>query len=239
LAGWRYELGPQKLRELSVALGQNPDRENVPAAAVFMYALQPALGAILVDPAVAGRRASLALTSVAARWHEQPSVGVELEAEIEVEVSPTGRVVGRAACLSEGRSICEVEIALDDPSVEPGLPREPQEGQARLRIDGARALAFAAATWDLAPVYWDRDFAAAVGLDGPIAPPGLVAAWLANLVETRAGRVLTELDVRFQRTPRVGEEAVAYLAGVDPVIGSVWSKGLPAVSGTFLTAPVR
>ena len=232
--GWRFELGRQKLRELSVALAHDFNGDGAPAAAMFMYGLVPALREMLVDPAVAGRRDELALASLYVRWNERPAVGSDIEGRVAVEHSDVSQTVGRATCTVAGRQLCELRIILGTPQREAAPRDAPNEVGARLRVDSARTLAFAAATWDLNPAYWDPGFAAAIGAGRPVAPPGLAGAWLMTLMEERMDRPLTAFELRFLRSPRVGEEATAHLDGNDLATGSVWCGGLPAVSGAVL-----
>ena len=105
-------------------------------------------------------------------------------------------------------------------------------------VDPARTLAFSAATWDLNPAHWDREFAASVGLPGVVAPPGLAAAWLVELGERETGENFKRWDVTFQRSPLAGELLTAeLLRDGDALVAVASTEGGPAVTARFEPGP--
>jgi hypothetical protein len=239
LRSWRYRLGHQKLSELGAALGVPADRSPGMHAVFFMFGLVPALRQILIDPEVSPRRGELRLAKVSTEW----SGTVDAEADIvgTVATSKVGAgLEGAGSLTSSGDALCAFRIELTSATAVTA-PLEPTSpGQVELPVDAGRALAFAAATWDLNPSYWDRDFAASIGLTGRVAPPGLAAAWLLHLAETDLVGPMKAWEVSFYRTPRVGETIAATFAPAPGGVSAIAAtpEG-PAVSALLVPGTGR
>lgn len=199
--GWTYEIGAEKLREFRSALAIKESGE-VPPGFVFAYAVVPGLARILTHPYFAGRRDGLRLSGIAIRWDGLPTKNEVVDCSVSFEGdNPLITCVGTGTV--------EVRVMLSHGGVElPRIPSGPVLGE-RLIVDAGRALAFAAATWDLNPVYWNERFARAAGLDATVVPPGLPAAWVLQMIRRSSGARLERAELVFGHAARPGDELMA------------------------------
>ncbi len=215
---WTYEIGTEKVRELRSCLGM-PDGATVPAGAVFAYAIVPGITRALIDPRLAPRRADLRLVSLDLRWVSPLHPNDELDCSIEVDADGTATIEVHR----EGRRTVEAKLRLAGDTPEPPAMNGAILGE-RTVMDAGRAMAFAAATWDLNPAYWNVELARAAGLGGPVAPPGLALTWALETVRRSSGEPVSSATIGFGRTPRVGEEIAVRIAhsekGADFVVAT-------------------
>jgi hypothetical protein len=133
-------------------------------------------------------RAELALISVTVDLTSAPAPRATIAASCDVR--STDDVVVASVSLETDASIGQVTIELGRTTRAPraiGVPASTQETDRSLVVDAGRAVAFAAATRDLNPLYWNHGAAIAAGLPGTVSPPGLVAAWVLTEIERLAG----------------------------------------------------
>lgn len=200
---WRYDLGHRKIFELRSALGLQADGP-APSSAVFAYAVVPGLARILTHPQVATSRRDLRLSRIETVFASELDMSGELACTSEVKLGPD--VVAVISCADGAGAKAVVTVHLSpDSTYEAPAPLEGTSPLDALGVDPARCMAFAAATWDLNPAYWDQALAESVGLGGPVAPPGLPFALAAEALERHWGRRSSAWDVRFDRAARPGD----------------------------------
>jgi acyl dehydratase len=202
-SNWRYDLGSRKIFEFRSALGLDGEGP-APAGAVFAYAIVPGLARMLTEPRVVAHRNELRMSRVEVVFSSALDMRGELVNAIEVEVGDS--VVGVISSRDPrgARAVATLHLT-SDLDYEPSIPVDEGRPVARLQLDPARCVAFAAATWDLNPSYWDRDFAEAAGLGDLVVPPGLPVALAVEELERASGRHSSALDVRFDRAARPGD----------------------------------
>ncbi len=200
---WEYELCREKLREFRSALAITESGE-VPPGFVFAYAVVPTLYRALTHPELKDQRARLRLATLSVRWNAQVAAGDKLSGSLaSIDASAATSV-----CTAAGGAEPTVEIRLGfadglEATVEPG----PILGE-RITADAGRSIAFAAATWDLNPAYYNERFASAAGLDGTVVPPGLPASWVLQMIRRSSGSRLVAAHVGFGPAARTGAELV-------------------------------
>lgn len=199
---WRYDLGHRKIFELRSALGLTGEGP-APSSSVFAYAVIPGITRVLTHPHVAAHRSDLALVRVEAAFASELDMQGFLTCSLDIRVEEDVTAVVTASDPRGASSVTTIHLATVDPSAaEPSADLSPI---AEIRLDPARCVAFAAATWDLNPAYWDREFAELTDLGGLVAPPGLPFALIALLLEERAVSPLRAIDVRFTGVTRPGD----------------------------------
>lgn len=234
MPAWRYRLGHQKLVELGAAVGAPPDLVPGIHAAFFMFGFVPALRQVLTAPDVSPRRGDLALANVSAEWSGTVHGEADIEGTVTVSMNDD-RLEARGSCSTAGSVFCTFGMALTSTRGTTPTSMPTSDTRVEIVIDAGRALAFAAATWDLNPAYWDRGFATAIGLDGPVAPPGLAAAWLVHLAESDLVGPMSAWELSFHRTPRVGETVAAtFESGADGIWAHAATGEGVAVAGRFV-----
>ena len=201
---WRYDLGHRKIFEFRSALGM-PGEGPAPSSAVFAYGIVPGLARVLTHSPVAAHRDELRLARVEAVFASELDMRGELLCEIDVRLDE--EVVAVISCVDDRGARAVATVHLSSDADEDGSAPSPVEAviDGDLPIDPARCVAFAAATWDLNPAYWDRELAEAAGLGGVVAPPGLPLALALGKLEESANRSVIATDVRFERAARPGE----------------------------------
>jgi acyl dehydratase len=204
---WRYDLGHRKIYEFRSALGM-PAEGPAPSSAVFAYGIVPGLARILTHPDVAAGRDELRLARVETVFASELDMRGELACEIDIRTAKD--VVAVIACEDDrgARAVATIHLRRSDANEEGRGPSHPTSSvsyEEELHVDPARCVAFAAATWDLNPAYWDRELAEAADLGGLVAPPGLPLALAWATFEERAGRPSAAIDVYFHSAARPGE----------------------------------
>ena len=201
-AHWRYDLGDQKISELRSALGLTPEGP-APRGAVFAYAVVPALARMLTHPEVAAHRDSVRMSRLEVVFASELDMRNTLTCGIEVHVRDA--IAGVVSCtdLLGARAVSTLHLDLED-TAPPAA--EASDRQVTLSLDPARSVAFAAATWDLNPAYWDAPFAEAAGLGSVVCPPGLAVALSIEAIEAATSSALAAIDVRFEHAARPGDE---------------------------------
>ena len=200
---WRYDLGQRKIFELRSSLGLSGEGP-APSSAVFAYGVVPGLARVLTHPEVAAHRTDLRLARVETVFASELDMRDSLICAIDVGVGRS--VVATISCEDTyGASAVATVHLTPDADYSPPEPLTSPDVSHQLHIDPARCVAFAAATWDLNPAYWDRELAEAVGLGGPVAPPGLPFALAIEALERNCGRHAAAVDVYFDRTARPGD----------------------------------
>jgi acyl dehydratase len=206
-SSWEYELCREKLREFRSALAITESGE-VPPGFVFAYAVVPALYRALPHPELKDHRARLRLASIDVSWNQPIAPGDRLSGTL----GTIDRSGVSAICTVEAGFEPAVEVRLGfidapDVSVEPG----PVLGE-RITADAGRSVAFAAATWDLNPAYYNERFASASGLDVTIVPPGLPVSWVLQMIRRSSGSRLTHAQIGFGPAARTGAELMGRVA---------------------------
>lgn len=202
LAGrWNYDLGDRKIFELRSALGLDAEGP-APRGAVFAYAVTPALARILTHPHVAVTRDVLRISRLEVAFASEVDMRDQLDCSVDVRVG--NALAGVVSCIDRRGARVVATVHLDRDESPPSRGFE-VEDVVELRLDPARSIAFAAATWDLNPAYWDVPFAEVAGLGGLVAPPGLAVSLALEEIERRWGRPVSALDVRFERAGRPGD----------------------------------
>ena len=231
-ARWRYDLGHRKIYEFRSALGM-PAEGPAPSSAVFAYGIVPGLARVLTHPEVAAARDELHLARVESVFASELDMRGELACEIVVR--PATDVIAVIACEDErgARAVATIHLSAATSAAERSHRPTSAAFEEELHLDPARCVAFAAATWDLNPAYWDRELAEAAGLGGLVAPPGLPLALAWAALEERAGVPAAALDVDFHSAARPGERLQLRASGASgDVTFEVAGEGGPVLSGT-------
>lgn len=235
---WRYALGHRKIFEFRSSLGLEGDGP-APSSAVWAYGVVPGLARVLTHREIAGRRDDLRLVRVEAAFASELDMRGELVCAIDI--SADDEVSSVISCVDDRGALAVVSLHLA-PSTSP-VPMPPlgvPTGSEELRVDAGPCVAFAAATWDLNPAYWDRDLAQLAGLGGPIAPPGLPVALAVEAIERAAGRHLSSYDVHFDRAARPGDVLdLRVAAGADEARFELVSEAGPVLHGTAVLGHSR
>jgi hypothetical protein len=231
---WRYDLGNRKIYEFRSALGLDAEGP-APRGAVFAYAIVPALARMLTHPEVSSRRDEFRMSRLEVAFASELDMRGELICSIETLVRDS--IVGKISCRDVRGAQAVATLHLDD-AIDPPAPRPDLREVAELRFDRARCIAFAAATWDLNPAYWDREFAEAAGLRGLVTPPGLPVSLAMEEVERQSGRPVAAVDVAFERAGRPGEIAQLLLASAEPTPSfEIASESGVLLSGHVMLGP--
>ena len=231
-ARWRYDLGHRKIYEFRSALGMSAEGP-APSSAVFAYGIVPGLARVLTHPDVASGRDELHLARVETVFASELDMRGELVCEIDV--ATTTDVVAVISCEDDrgARAVASIHLSSDIHTAEPRSPSTNDAFDEELHLDPARCVAFAAATWDLNPAYWDRELAEAAGLGGLVAPPGLPLALALNVLEERAGKPAAAVDADFHSAARPGQRLQLRASGPSgDTTFEVAGAGGPVLSGT-------
>lgn len=204
---WRYDLGHRKIFEFRSALGL-PGEGPAPSSAVFAYGIVPGIARALTHREVAAHRDVLRLERIEAVFASELDMRGELICSSDLRIGDG--VVAMISCADERDARAVVTIHLSSTDAVGGSALSTNIIVDELRIDPARCVAFAAATWDLNPAYWDRELAAAAGLGGLVAPPGLAVALALEAIEGRTHRSVVAMDVHFERAARPGDVLQLY-----------------------------
>jgi acyl dehydratase len=220
---WEYELGREKIREFRSSLAITESGE-VPPGFVFAYAVVPGLARALVDPGIANERAGLRLASLEVAWTSTPLAGSLLRGRL-LSVDSHGATI---RCLDGEELVVDVRLGFSETDEVPDPEPGPVLGE-RITADAGRSLAFAAATWDLNPAYWNERFVAAAGLDATVVPPGLGASWVLQMIRRSSGRPLREAKISFGSAPRTGDELMGRVSASEDRASFIVGAGERAV----------
>lgn len=201
---WRYDLGHRKIFEFRSALGL-PGDGPAPSSAVFAYGVVPGIARALTHPQVAAHRDDLRLARVETVFASELDMRGELICTADLRIED--EVVAVVSCVDDrgARAVATIHLSSGDAGDSPSESGAGVAEVSELRIDPARCVAFAAATWDLNPAYWDRELAELAGLGGVVAPPGLPFALALDVIERGDGRPVSAVDVHFDRAARPGD----------------------------------
>lgn len=197
---WRYDLGDRKIQEFRSSLGLPPEGP-APRGAVFAYAVVPALARMLTHPRVAASRDSVHMSRLELAFASELDMRDLLVCTIDVQVRDS--ITGIVSCTDRLGARAVATLHLDAEGGPP--PSDTFLDAAELSLDPARSVAFAAATWDLNPAYWDEEFARVARLGGVVCPPGLPVALSIERLERSTGHALAAVDVHFVHAARPGE----------------------------------
>jgi hypothetical protein len=200
---WRFDLGHRKTFEFRSALGLSGEGP-APSSAVFAYGIVPGLARTLMHPEIATQRDDLRLARVETVFASELDMSGLLTCAIDVHARE--EIAAVISCRDErgAGSIVTVHLSPDDHYEAPS-PLAGATELERFHTDPARCVAFAAATWDLNPAYWDRELAELAGFGGTVAPPGLPFALALKALEAEAKGPSSSVDVHFDRAARPGD----------------------------------